>query len=200
MGRTPWSYEEIVLACDLVASNGWKVDRRTDKRVAELPQLLRRMSPELAAGDPKFRNADGVGRKTHDIATLHPGYARKQTKGARRPRRSWRRSWMTLSGCVSTLPRSGPRRSVRRSRYSTTLLEEHGYSRGRVVDLLRISLSQLDMDADRHEDLTVISPDPDGRYYVTRFGDSPGMRPDESGVEDHRQVVFLDARALTPEP
>jgi 5-methylcytosine-specific restriction protein A len=84
MGRTPWSYDEIVLACDLVVANSWKaLDRRTDKRVAELSQLLRRMSPELAAGDPKFRNADGVGRKTHDIATLHPEYPGKRTKGGK---------------------------------------------------------------------------------------------------------------------
>jgi 5-methylcytosine-specific restriction protein A len=45
MGRRPWSYDEIVLACDLVVSNDWQALDRTDRRVAELSQLLRR--PEI---------------------------------------------------------------------------------------------------------------------------------------------------------
>lgn len=82
--RTPWGYEEIVLACDLVIANGWHaLDRRTDDRVTRLSDLLRQMSPERAAQDPTFRNPQGVGRKTHDIATLHPEYPGRPTKGGR---------------------------------------------------------------------------------------------------------------------
>ncbi len=82
--RVDWRYEEIVLVCDLVVANGWRaLDRRSDERVAELSDLLRRMSPELAAKDPKFRNVEGVGRKAYDIATAHPDYAGEQTKGGK---------------------------------------------------------------------------------------------------------------------
>ncbi|MEV1292736.1 HNH endonuclease [Pseudonocardia sp. NPDC049635] len=82
--RTPWGYEEIVLACDLVVANNWHaLDRRTDDRVAELSSVLRQMSPMRAAQDPTFRNVQGVGRKTHDIATLHPEYSGQPTKGGK---------------------------------------------------------------------------------------------------------------------
>jgi hypothetical protein len=57
MGRTPWRYDEIVLACDLVVSNGWKaLDRRIDKRVAELSRLLRCMRPAFARDSPSAAN------------------------------------------------------------------------------------------------------------------------------------------------
>lgn len=80
--RSNWGYEEIVLAADLVVANSWvALDRRSDPRVAELSLLLRRMSPERAAADPTFRNADGVGRKTHDLATARRAHTGARTKG-----------------------------------------------------------------------------------------------------------------------
>ena len=82
--RVDWQYDEIALVCDVVVANGWKaLDRRTDARVEELSQLLRRAAPEMAKANPKFRNPDGVGRKSYDIETCHPSYGRKQTKGGR---------------------------------------------------------------------------------------------------------------------
>ena len=82
--RVDWRYEEIVLVCDLVAANGWKaLDRRSDTRVSDLSELLRSMSPALAADDPRFRNADGVGRKSHDLATAHPDYPGGTMKGGK---------------------------------------------------------------------------------------------------------------------
>ena len=41
------------------------------------------MFPEFAAQDPKYRNADGVRRKTYDIATAHPDYPGAITKGGK---------------------------------------------------------------------------------------------------------------------
>lgn len=80
--RVDWRYEEVVLVCDVVASDGWReLDRRTDGRVEELSRLLRRASPVEAAANPRFRNANGVGHKSVDIATAHPEYERGQTKG-----------------------------------------------------------------------------------------------------------------------
>jgi 5-methylcytosine-specific restriction protein A len=51
----------------------------------ELSRLLRQMSihPEEVRGD-KFRNPNGVGRKTADLATSHPDYLGKPTNGGRR--------------------------------------------------------------------------------------------------------------------
>jgi len=79
-----WSYEEIVLVCDVVVRNGWRgLNRRTDERVHELSRLLRRASPAAAAADPRFRNPNGVGRKSYDIETAHPDYPGGQTKGGK---------------------------------------------------------------------------------------------------------------------
>jgi 5-methylcytosine-specific restriction protein A len=84
--RAPdWEWDEIVLACDLVAQNGWRWLPAEDPQVIELSQLLRKMSihPAEVRGD-KFRNPNGVGRKTADLATNRPGYSGKPTNGGRR--------------------------------------------------------------------------------------------------------------------
>ena len=84
--RAPdWELEEIILACDLVARNGWRWLPAENPQVIELSQLLRRMSihPDEVRGD-KFRNPNGVGRKTADLATNHPEYPGKATNGGRR--------------------------------------------------------------------------------------------------------------------
>lgn len=77
-----WSRDEIVLACELTMQNGWKGLNATDERVVNLSSLLRR-NPIYAdlAEDPKFRNLNGVARKTWDIATRHPAYTGKSTHG-----------------------------------------------------------------------------------------------------------------------
>jgi hypothetical protein len=84
--RAPdWEWDEIVLACDLVAQNGWRQLPTEDPRVIELSRLLQKMSihPAEVRGD-KFRNPNGVGRKTADLATNRPGYPGKPTNGGRR--------------------------------------------------------------------------------------------------------------------
>lgn len=82
--RLDWQWEEIVLACDLVAQNDWRQIDHGDRRVAELSQQLQQMPlhpEELRL--PNFRNANGVARKTADIATWHPDYQGKRTNGNR---------------------------------------------------------------------------------------------------------------------
>lgn len=84
--RAPdWDWDEIVLACDLVAQNDWHWLPAEDSQVIELSQLLQKMSihPAEVRGD-KFRNPNGVGRKTADLATNRPGYPGKPTNGGRR--------------------------------------------------------------------------------------------------------------------
>jgi 5-methylcytosine-specific restriction protein A len=78
----PWAWDELVLACDLVARNGWHWLSSTDDRVRELSDLLQRLPiHQLAERGPKFRNPNGVARKTADLATQHPDYGGKPTKG-----------------------------------------------------------------------------------------------------------------------
>ncbi|MFC9159469.1 HNH endonuclease [Streptomyces fungicidicus] len=77
-----WARDEIILACDLVMANGWKGLDAQDSRVIELSALLQ-LLPIHADADRNetFRNPNGVARKTFDIATRHPDYRGKPTKG-----------------------------------------------------------------------------------------------------------------------
>ncbi|MFF3496659.1 HNH endonuclease [Streptomyces sp. NPDC002795] len=83
MARTPWSQDELLLACALVAQNGWHELRQTDERVHELSGLLRSLPTrrDAAASDPRFRSVNSVSRKTTDIATAHPDYRGTRTRG-----------------------------------------------------------------------------------------------------------------------
>ncbi|MFB8209511.1 HNH endonuclease [Streptomyces sp. NPDC056010] len=77
-----WARDEIILACQLVMENGWKGLDAGDARVVELSALLQ-LLPIHAEADrnEKFRNPNGVARKTFDIATRHPEYQGKPTNG-----------------------------------------------------------------------------------------------------------------------
>ncbi|MGA5035517.1 HNH endonuclease [Streptomyces capoamus] len=81
--RNPdWSRDEVILACDLVMSNGWKGMDASDPRVQDLSRLLQRLpNHQNAPRSETFRNPNGVGRKTFDIATQHPEYSGKPTNG-----------------------------------------------------------------------------------------------------------------------
>jgi 5-methylcytosine-specific restriction protein A len=84
--RNPdWAWDEIVLACDLVMQNGGRAFPAENPQVVELSELLQTMTihpPQARRAD--FRNANGVGRKTADIATHLPGYTGRPTNGGRR--------------------------------------------------------------------------------------------------------------------
>jgi 5-methylcytosine-specific restriction enzyme A len=84
--RAPdWEWEEIVLACDLVAQNGWKQLYPENEHVTELSELLQKMDiyPLEVRGE-KFRNSAGVSRKTLDIVSAQPGYPGARTNGGKR--------------------------------------------------------------------------------------------------------------------
>lgn len=76
--RTPkrnpdWAWDELVLACALLASNDWAQLDASDTRVVELSHLLQKLPfhPAATRADT-FRNANGVARKMVDIRTRHP--------------------------------------------------------------------------------------------------------------------------------
>ncbi|MFI9264257.1 HNH endonuclease [Streptomyces werraensis] len=77
-----WARDEVILACHIVMTNDWKGLDAQDSRVIELSALLQ-LLPIHADADrnEKFRNPNGVARKTFDIATRHPDYHGKPTKG-----------------------------------------------------------------------------------------------------------------------
>jgi 5-methylcytosine-specific restriction enzyme A len=84
--RNPdWEWDEIVLACDLVMRNGRRSLPAENPQVIELSELLQRMTIHpREARRADFRNPNGVGRKTADIATVLPGYSGRPTNGSRR--------------------------------------------------------------------------------------------------------------------
>ena len=82
--RLDWTWEEIVLACDLVAHNDWRQLDESDPRVQQLSSLLQKMSIHpLNERLPNFRNSAGVAQKTRNIATVHPDYVGKPSNGNR---------------------------------------------------------------------------------------------------------------------
>ncbi|MFE2289711.1 HNH endonuclease [Streptomyces sp. KAI-26] len=77
-----WVRDEIILACQLVMENGWKGLDAQDASVVELSDLLQLLPIHVEAErNEKFRNPNGVARKTFDIATRHPDYRGKPTNG-----------------------------------------------------------------------------------------------------------------------
>lgn len=80
--RVDWVRDELILACDLVLENGWKGMGANDPRVEELSRLLHQLPIHpMEIRGPKFRNPNGVGRKTWDLATHHPDYKGAPTNG-----------------------------------------------------------------------------------------------------------------------
>lgn len=94
----PWTWDELVLACDLVVKNrlrlravvgepskdSWRALTADDPRVLELSALLQTFaihSPEIRGS--RFRNPNGVARKTVNLATNHPDYPGARTNGGR---------------------------------------------------------------------------------------------------------------------
>lgn len=81
--RNPdWERDELILACDLTREADWRWLPANDPRVIDLSRLLQRLPlipPEQR--DEKFRNPNGVARKTSNIATWHPDYSGKPTNG-----------------------------------------------------------------------------------------------------------------------
>ena len=71
-----WTRDELILACALVESNGWRQLGEGDERVQELSVLLRQSTAIYPFGQrhPDFRNPASAARKTQNIASVHPAH------------------------------------------------------------------------------------------------------------------------------
>jgi 5-methylcytosine-specific restriction enzyme A len=83
-----WTDDELILACDLVADNGWRELRPPDPRVQALSDLLRRL-PIYPVEDRRanFRSPNSVSRKTSDIMTTLSDYDGRPTRGGEATKR-----------------------------------------------------------------------------------------------------------------
>lgn len=79
--RVNWSWDELVIAVDMIASNGWQSIQKSDLRVAALSEFLRRQ-PE-AAHSQDSRGPGSVYFKLENIRSAHPDYPLKKTKGGK---------------------------------------------------------------------------------------------------------------------
>ncbi|WP_321170701.1 hypothetical protein [Embleya scabrispora] len=81
MRSLDWVWDELVLACALLAGNDWAHIDASDERVIELSRLLQKLPfhPEATRGET-FRNADGVAQKISDIRTCHSDNIGKPTR------------------------------------------------------------------------------------------------------------------------
>ncbi|MFI9391958.1 hypothetical protein ACIG53_13870 [Streptomyces bauhiniae] len=76
VSRSPkWTRDELILACDVVAKNGWRGLSSSDPRIGELSDLLQLLaaypSEQRAA---EYRNRNGAALKTLTIASFHLDY------------------------------------------------------------------------------------------------------------------------------
>ncbi|AXI78349.1 HNH endonuclease [Peterkaempfera bronchialis] len=87
MGNPAWVWDELLLACAVVVQNDWRELRENDPRVHELSAVLRALPFHgHEARSDAFRGPGSVSRKSTDIATAHPTYAGKTTRGGRTTR------------------------------------------------------------------------------------------------------------------
>lgn len=79
-----WTYDELVLAADLVSRNGWTGVRANSPQALDLSALLR--NGQLHQGvdlPPDFRTPASIQRKTYDLATADATYPGRPTRGGK---------------------------------------------------------------------------------------------------------------------
>jgi 5-methylcytosine-specific restriction protein A len=79
--RPDWTRDEIILACALAESNGWRQVYDTDERAKELSRLLQSPANHPLPHHPDFRNPAGVGQTTRNIIDQHPDHRGSQSNG-----------------------------------------------------------------------------------------------------------------------
>ena len=79
--RPDWTRDEIILACALAESNGWRQVYDIDPRAKELSQLLQSPAIHPLPRHPDFRNPAGVGLKTRNIVDHHAHHRGSRSNG-----------------------------------------------------------------------------------------------------------------------
>ncbi|MFF5895757.1 HNH endonuclease [Streptomyces argenteolus] len=82
--RSPsWTWDELLLICSRVVENDWRQLRTYQPATEQLADLLRSLPlhDTAARALPEFRSAASVSRKSADLITNRPGYARQATRG-----------------------------------------------------------------------------------------------------------------------
>jgi len=72
--RPDWTRKEIILACALAESVGWRQVDRLDPAAKELSQLLQSPAVHPLPHHPDFRNPSGIEQKTRNILDHHPDH------------------------------------------------------------------------------------------------------------------------------
>ncbi|WP_405629808.1 HNH endonuclease [Streptomyces sp. NBC_01174] len=82
--RSPsWTWDELLLICSRLVENNWRQLRTYQPATTELADLLRSLPLHDSAvrALPEFRSAASISRKSADLITNRPGYARQATRG-----------------------------------------------------------------------------------------------------------------------
>lgn len=82
--RSPsWTWDELLLICSRVVENDWRQLRVYQPATEQLADLLQSLPlhDSAARALPEFRSAASVSRKSADLITNRPGYARQATRG-----------------------------------------------------------------------------------------------------------------------
>ena len=83
LDRPNWTRDELILACALAESHGWRQVYDTEAGAKELSQLLQSTAIHPLPRHPDFRNPAGVGQKTRNIVDHHPGHRGPRSNGNR---------------------------------------------------------------------------------------------------------------------
>lgn len=82
-GDPNWTRDELIVACDLLATCGWHELPTEDYRVIELSNFLQTLPiHSFSVRSSRFRSPSSVRRKMADIATQHPESHRRKANGS----------------------------------------------------------------------------------------------------------------------
>jgi 5-methylcytosine-specific restriction enzyme A len=93
-GNPDWTFEETILALDVLQRNSFKVPGKTSAEVKQLSRLL--CSLPIHAGtkrNAQFRNADGVYLKLQNLISRHPSRAGRGLNSSIMDKQVWDDYW-----------------------------------------------------------------------------------------------------------
>ncbi|MGO7604755.1 HNH endonuclease signature motif containing protein [Rhizobium ruizarguesonis] len=134
-GNPNWTRDETILALDLYFRLGGNIPSPSDKRIAELSQLLRSMPyHQEAAKQQSFRNADGVGFKLMNLRQVATG------KGLANVSKMDRDTWAEFGGRPEEVHRitAAIRAGIAMLRPEEASIDLDEFSEGRLLTALHL--------------------------------------------------------------